>query len=55
MAGSTGIGSAIFPNIIGRISDVKGLSVGMGTCALYLMGVLTIILVISKMKNPGEM
>ena len=54
MAGSTGIGSAIFPNIIGRISDVKGLSVGIGTCALYLIGVLSIVLIISKMKNPQK-
>lgn len=54
MGGSTGISAAIFPNIIGRISDVRSLSVGIGTCALYLMGVLSIALIMSKMKNSQQ-
>ena len=46
MAACVGIGSAVFPNIMGRISDVEGLGLktGIGTCALYLAGILIIVI-----------
>ncbi|MCD6231553.1 MFS transporter [Candidatus Aerophobetes bacterium] len=49
MVASGGIGGAIFPNIIGRIADIEkwGLELGLGSCALYLLGIFIIILMIT--------
>jgi len=50
MAASAGIGGAIFPNIMGRMSDIGkwGLKLGLGNCALYLLGIFIIVLIITK-------
>ena len=55
MAASVGIGSAVFPNIIGRISDVPslGLKTGLGTSALYLTGILIIVLGLSRLGRKA--
>lgn len=58
MAASTGVGLMVFPNIVGRISDVEGLSLGSGimTCSIYLLVTLSTILVLRKSKtnSPAE-
>lgn len=50
MAASSGIGAVIFPNIIGRMSDMGkwGLTLGLGSCALYLLGIFIIVLIITE-------
>jgi len=55
LVASGGIGGAIFPNIIGRISDIKalGLRAGLGTCILCLAGILIIILSIVRQEEKN--
>jgi len=55
LVASGGIGGAIFPNIIGRISDIKalGLRAGLGTCTLCLAGILIIILSIIRQEEKN--
>jgi len=55
MAAGVGIGSAVFPNIIGRISDIPslGLKTGLGTSALYLTGILIIVLGLSRLGRKA--
>jgi len=55
LVASGGIGGAIFPNLIGRISDIKalGLRVGFGVCILCLVGILVIVLSISRLEQKS--
>ena len=53
MAAGAGIGSTIFPNLIGRISDIPslGLKTGIGTAALYLVGIFLIVIRLSHIRK----
>jgi len=55
LVASGGIGGAIFPNLIGRISDIEalGLRVGFGVCILCLVGILVIVLSISRLEQKS--
>lgn len=53
MTAISGIGGAIFPNLIGRVTDVEGwgISAGIRLCAFYLLTIAAIIFLLALLKK----